>query len=203
MRPVQASASLRDVTVVFDDRPVLRDVTIDFAPGLTLIRGPNGAGKTTLLRAIAGLVPLARGARAIAADPLFIGQRTMLLRALSARENLIFYRRFRGLSADGVEAALAAWGISARDRDRPVEQLSAGERRRASLARIRTEPLAIMLLDEPFTELDDAASSEVRTAIGAARDDGRTVIVATHAHPELDALAGATVGLREGRVIVE
>ncbi len=171
MRPVQASASLRDVTVVFDDRPVLRDVTIDFAPGLTLIRGPNGAGKTTLLRAIAGLVPLARGARAIAADPLFIGQRTMLLRALSARENLTFYRRFRGLSA--------------------------------SLARIRTEPLAIMLLDEPFTELDDAAGSELRTAIGAARDDGRTVIVATHAHPELDELARVTVRLREGRVIVE
>src|SRR5204863_484772 len=106
--------------------------------------------------------------------------RTMLLRALSARENLTFYRRFRGLSADGVEAALAAWGISARDRDRPVEQLSAGERRRASLARIRTEPLAIMLLDEPFTELEDDAL-EGLVALPGGRDalfGGKVVAIA-------------------------
>jgi len=57
------SASLHDATVVLDDRPVLRRVTFEVLPGLTLVRGPNGAGKTTLLRALAGLVPLARGRR--------------------------------------------------------------------------------------------------------------------------------------------
>src|ERR671937_3034130 len=101
MKPVQASASLRDATVILDDRPIIRSVTLDIAPGLTVIRGPNGAGKTTLLRAIVGLAPLARGERTLTTESLYIGHRAMLLRGLTARENLSFYLRFRGLPGDG------------------------------------------------------------------------------------------------------
>ncbi len=79
------SASLHDATVILDDRPVLRSVALDLGPGLTIVRGPNGAGKTTLLRAIAGLVPLARGTRSVSAPPLYLGHRPMLLRGLTAR----------------------------------------------------------------------------------------------------------------------
>ena len=96
MRKVEASASLRGATVILDDRPILRDVSVELGPGLTLVRGPNGAGKTTLLRAFAGLVPLARGTREMTGDALYIGHRPMLLRGLTARENLTFYVRFRG-----------------------------------------------------------------------------------------------------------
>ena len=73
------SASLHDATVVLDDRAVLRDVTIELGPGLAVLRGLNGAGKTTLLRAIAGLVPLSRGTRAVTSAPLYLGHRSMLL----------------------------------------------------------------------------------------------------------------------------
>src|SRR5437867_1666244 len=85
MRKVEATASLRGATVILDDRPILRDVTVELGPGLTLVRGPNGAGKTTLLRALAGLVPLARGVREMTGDALYIGHRPMLLRGLTAR----------------------------------------------------------------------------------------------------------------------
>src|SRR5439155_9959200 len=111
MRKVEASASLRDATVILDDRPILRNVTVELGPGLTLVRGPNGAGKTTLLRALAGLVALASGAREMSADALYIGHRPMLLRGLTARENLSFYMRFRGQAEDGVAVALRAWGL--------------------------------------------------------------------------------------------
>ncbi len=198
---VNASASLRAATVVLDDRAILRDVTLDVGPGVTVIRGANGSGKTTLLRAIAGLVPLARGERVVSEAPLYVGHRPMLLRGLTAHENLEFFARFRGQRAAPVSETLARWGLD-RDADRPVERLSAGQRRRASLARLDTEAVPIALLDEPFGDLDEEAASLLRDAIARARDAGRAVAIATHGHGELDAgaaqrfhLADATLGL--------
>lgn len=183
--------------MILDDRPILRDVTVELGSGLTLVRGPNGAGKTTLLRALAGLVPLARGTREVRGDALYIGHRAMLLRGLTARENLAFYTRFRGLAEDGVARALVAWGLGG-DLDRPVERLSAGERRRASLARLDTERVPVLLLDEPFADLDDRGVVRLRDAIARAREDGRTVVVATHAHLELDDLAASHIAIDGG-----
>ncbi|HEV8534687.1 MAG TPA: ATP-binding cassette domain-containing protein [Candidatus Limnocylindria bacterium] len=194
---MEASASLRDATVILEDRPILRAVTLDIRAGLTLVRGPNGAGKTTLLRVIAGLVPLARGARAIRGDALYIGHRSTLLRGLTARENLVFFARFRGMATHGIDGALRAWGVG-EQMDRPVERLSAGERRRASLARLDTEPVGILLLDEPFADLDDAGVVRLRDAITAAQASGRAVVVATHAHHELDDLARTHVAVADG-----
>src|SRR5688500_4354458 len=83
MRRVPENASLNDVTVVLDDRSIMREISLEIAPGLTLLRGTNGAGKTTLLRAFAGLVPLARGRRSVpGGPPLYVGHRPMLLRGL-------------------------------------------------------------------------------------------------------------------------
>ena len=192
MRTVQSGASLHDATIVLDDRVVLRAANVSVGPGLTLVRGPNGSGKTTLLRALAGLLPLARGDRTASGDVLYIGHRPMLLRGLTARENLQFFVRFRGGDTRGIDGALRAWGVGD-DMDRPVEHLSAGERRRAALARVETERVSVLLLDEPFTELDDAGSSRLRLTIARARDDGRTVVVATHGHFELDDLARSRI----------
>jgi heme exporter protein A len=197
MRTVQSGASLHDATVVLDDRVILRAVSVEVGPGLTLVRGPNGSGKTTLLRAMAGLVPLARGDRRLAGDVLYIGHRPMLLRGLSARENLEFFVRFRGGDTRGIDGALRAWGVG-EEMDRPVERLSAGERRRAALARMETERVPLLLLDEPFAELDDAGTSRLRQAIARAREDGRAVVVATHAHPELDELASTQIAIDNG-----
>ena len=197
MRTVEACASLHDATVVIDDRVILRDVSLEIGPGLTVLRGPNGAGKTTLLRALAGLVPLARGRRQATGELLYIGHRPMLLRGLTARENLTFYARFRGLTSDGVAGALADWGLR-EVMDRPVERLSAGERRRASLARLETEGVPLLLLDEPFAELDERAATRLSRTIERAREDGRAVVVATHAHHELDPVAIARIAVDDG-----
>ena len=197
MRTVQSGASLHDATVVLDDRVILRAVNVAVRPGLTLVRGPNGSGKTTLLRALAGLVPLARGDRRLMGDVLYIGHRPMLLRGLSARENLEFFVRFRGGDARGIDGALRGWGIG-EEMDRPVERLSAGERRRAALARTETERVPLLLLDEPFADLDEAGASRLRQTIARARDDGRAVVVATHAHHELDELASTRIAIDDG-----
>jgi heme exporter protein A len=199
MRSVQSGASLHDATVVLDDRVILRSVNLLVGPGLTLVRGPNGSGKTTLLRALAGLIPLARGDRRVSGDILYIGHRPMLLRGLTARENLEFFVRFRGGDTRGIDGALRAWGVG-EEMDRPVERLSAGERRRAALARVETERVPLLLLDEPFADLDDAGVRRLRQAIAHARDDGRSLVIATHAHPELDELANAQIAIDDGVV---
>ena len=197
MRAMQSSASLHDATVVLDDRVILRAVTLVVGPGLTLVRGPNGSGKTTRLRALAGLIPLARGDRKVSGEVLYIGHRPMLLRGLTARENLEFFVRFRGGDTRGIDGALRAWGVG-EDMDRPVERLSAGERRRAALARIETERVPLLLLDEPFADLDDAGTKRLGETVRRARDDGRSVVIATHAHPELDELARAQIAIGDG-----
>ena len=180
------NASLNDVTVVLDDRTILRGISLGLGPGLTLLRGPNGAGKTTLLRALAGLTPLARGRRTVAGGPpLYIGHRPMLLRGLSARENLAFLAAFRGLVTADIPGALRKWGLGD-DMDRPIERLSAGQRRRASLARIETEPVPLVLLDEPFADLDSDALVRLRAALNIAQIRGQAVLMATHLHHELD-----------------
>ncbi len=187
--------------MILDDRVVLRDVDLALGPGLCVLRGPNGAGKTTLLRAIAGLVPLAAGSREIRGDLLALGHRPQLLRGLSASENLAFFQRFRGMrGAPAVESALTAWGLGA-ELARPVETLSAGQRRRAALARLDTEPCAVTLLDEPFAELDESAAAMLRTAIDRIRDAGRALLIATHAHPELDERASAVTRIESGRIV--
>jgi heme exporter protein A len=192
MRRVQAkaglpeNASLNNVTVVLDDRPILRGITLEVQPGLTLLRGPNGAGKTTVLRALAGLTPLARGRRSVPGGaPLYIGHRPMLLRGLTARENLTFLAAFRGLIASDIAEALRKWGLGDA-MDRPIERLSAGQRRRASLARIETEQLPLVLLDEPFADLDSDAIVRLRAAVNTALVRGQAVLIATHLHHELD-----------------
>ncbi|HEY8655566.1 MAG TPA: ATP-binding cassette domain-containing protein [Candidatus Limnocylindria bacterium] len=189
------AAALRGATIVLDDRAILRGLDLDIGPGLTIVRGSNGAGKTTLLRAIAGLVPLARGTRTVTTSLLSIGHRPQLLRGLSAGENLRFFAAFRGLPSDGVAAALAAWGIAGPLARRPIESLSAGQRRRAALARIDSEGAALVLLDEPFGELDDAATALLHGALARLAGRSAAVVVATHGHHELDGDAAQVVRL--------
>ncbi len=198
---------------MLDDRAILRAIDLEVGPGLTIVRGSNGAGKTTLLRAIAGLVPLARGTRTVTTSLLSLGHRPQLLRGLSARENLTFFAAFRGgdphaaectdrpgrmvraARLDRVDAALATWGITGALARRPVETLSAGQRRRAALARIDSEGTSLVLLDEPFGELDDDAMALLRAALARLAGRSAAVVVATHGHHELDGDAAQVVRL--------
>jgi heme exporter protein A len=193
------SASLHDATVVLDDHPALRGASVEIGPGLTLVRGPNGAGKTTLLRALAGLAPLTRGTRTMSGAPLFIGHRSMLMRGLSARANLSFFTTFRGDKGADVAEALGRWGLG-EVADRPVERLSAGQRRRAALARLDTERQPVVLLDEPFADLDRAGVLLVRDAIVSALVRGQAVVLVTHSREELDRDAAQRLMMEAGEV---
>ncbi|MHB8631149.1 MAG: ABC transporter ATP-binding protein [Candidatus Limnocylindria bacterium] len=192
---MNSTAALRGATVVLGDRAILRGFDLEIRPGVTIVRGPNGAGKSTLLRALAGLVALSRGTREVPARTLYLGQRPGLLRGVSARDNLRFLAAFRGVSAAAVGPALASWGIAAKDATRPVETLSAGERRRAGLARIDIEPCDLVLLDEPFAEIDDAAATHLLRTIRTLAGERRSVVIATHGRFELDPGANAVVQL--------
>jgi heme exporter protein A len=209
-------ASLREATVVLDDRAVLRRIDLELVPGITVLRGANGAGKTTVLRALAGLVPLAHGERRVPQDLLYLGHRPQLLHGLTARENLRFLKELRGLTArsvmrlsddpndpavDDITYALGRWGVAA-DADRPVERLSAGQRRRAALARLDTETCELVLLDEPFAELDaDAAGLLRRSLTGLTAMTWPTaILIASHGHAELDDLAVRVYEVGAGRV---
>ncbi len=203
-------ARLIGATVILDDRPVLRRIDIDLPPGITVLRGPNGSGKTTALRALAGLLPLARGEREVPADVLYLGHRPQLLHGLTGRENLGFFSAFRGPTSRAahafaparsrIDAALERWGVLG-EAGRPVERLSAGQRRRVALARLELEICALALLDEPFAELDDEASALLRASLVDLAALGNAIVVASHGHHDLDEIATRVYGLRDATAV--
>lgn len=158
-----------------------------------LVTGPNGAGKSTLLRALAGLLPLAQGQITLTPDENrlaelchYVGHADALKPSLSAYENLEFWAALlatgqgAGDSIQKIEAALARLGL-ARIADLPSAYLSAGQKRRASLARLLAVDRPLWLLDEPATALD-AASQKVLSAMMTAHiGEGGMIIAATHA----------------------
>ena len=127
--------------------PALAGVDLDVARGeIVLLQGPNGAGKTTLLRACAGLVPVTGGEAVVLGHDLTIdrrgvrrkvgllGHRTFLYDDLTVAENVRFWARASGASAEDAEAAMARLGLTGRLAGVPVGRLSAGQRRRTAVA---------------------------------------------------------------------
>jgi ABC-type lipoprotein export system ATPase subunit len=184
-----------------------------FAPGrLTVVTGPSGSGKTTLLHLLAGLdlpdegevcvdgISLGTLDRAGRAELrrtrlAFIGQTLGLVPFLGARENAELALELRGLESEGVEEALAAVGLE-EHADRPVAELSAGQRERAALARAIAVRPGVIVADEPTARLDGANVLAVGTLLGEiAGTTGATVICATH-DPLLIELADVELSLR-------
>ena len=164
------------------------DFTLDAGEAL-LVTGPNGAGKSTLLRTLIGLVAPASGTIAVAAaDPEdvgrhchYLGHRDGVKTALTLAENLAFWQRHLGRDG-GLDpmAALAAVDLAALA-DLPAAYLSAGQRRRCSLARILVAPRPLWLLDEPVTALDAASQARFAGLMQAHLDGGGLIVAATHA----------------------
>lgn len=174
-------------------RRVLEKVGFALAAGEALVvTGANGAGKSTLLAALAGLLPAAGGRIALdgADDPEapvseychYVGHREALKSQLTPRETLVFWAAMLDAGKPGLdpEAALAAFDLG-HAVDFPVGYLSAGQRRRCSLARILVAPRPVWLLDEPVTALDAASQARFAGLMQAHLAGGGLIVAATHA----------------------
>ncbi len=178
----------------YGDRPALDGVGFQLAAGQTLVvLGPNGAGKTTLLRILATLLRPSGGEVRVLGFALpkeawklrgkigYLGHEPLLYRDLSGRENLRFHARLHGLSGaaaeERIEAVLAAAGMDRRGDDR-VADLSAGMRQRLAIARCVLHRPAVLLLDEPDSNLDAEGREAARELIGPGA--GATRVVVTH-----------------------
>ena len=176
-------------------RKVLADVSFSLDAGQSLIvTGRNGAGKSSLLRALAGFLPLAGGAVSIAPETEqphaehmhYVGHADALKGALTVAENLEFYAALLGSQSGGLcaAAALDAIGIG-HVAPLPAAYLSAGQRRRAALARLLVAERPVWLLDEPTTALDAAAQDLMTAIMRGHLAQGGLIVAATHAALDL------------------
>nr|WP_321986222.1 heme ABC exporter ATP-binding protein CcmA [uncultured Lichenicoccus sp.] len=179
----------RGLVVFRGERLVLDGVDLECAAGgAVLLTGPNGAGKSTLLRVLAGLRPPDAGSllwdgAPVADDPLthagrvaYLGHQDALKPGLTLEENL---RLACILGGGGLEAALAAVDL-ARLRQLPARMLSAGQKRRAALARVLLLRASLWLLDEPSLGLDRHAVALLGELLAAHRAAGGLVVATTH-----------------------
>ena len=189
-----------DLTCVRGGRRVFSRINFSVTGGGALVlTGPNGAGKSSLLRMIAGLIRPTEGRLALEGGDAelsvgeqahYVGHLDPLKPALTVTENLRFWARFLNGRADPNEAARAARGLDAVGladlAHLPAGYLSAGQRRRLSLARVLAAPRPIWLLDEPTTALDAASQDRLRQVMHAHLSGGGLVVAATHGPLGLD-----------------
>jgi heme exporter protein A len=171
-------------------REVFSGLDFEASSGEALaVTGPNGAGKTSLLRLIAGLLTISDGSieleggepeLTLPEQAHYLGHRDALKPALTVTENLSFWRDFLGGETFDAKASLAAVGLDHAAR-LPAAFLSAGQRRRLSMARLLAVRRQVWLLDEPTNALDTAGQSLFATQMGDHLSRGGLIIAATHA----------------------
>jgi len=194
---------VRRLVKTFGLKPVLRGLDFRAVPGeFVALLGPNGAGKTTMLRILASLSRPTQGEVRVAGYSLpgqasevrrllgVVSHQPLLYGELTAEENLRFYARMYGLS-DGASRALQALesvGLTARRRDL-VRQFSRGMQQRLAIGRALLHDPQVMLLDEPYTGLDQDASAMLDELLRHVAAGGRTVVMTSHDLPRAADLA--------------
>jgi len=213
-----AVIQLREVTRRFGDVTAVDGVTLDVEEGeIVGLLGHNGAGKTTLMRLINGLLrPDGGGIRVVGVDPTQRGHEVRRLTGvlteypalegyLSPRENLQTYAAINGVdhgaATERITHLLDRLGLSTKA-DEACRDLSAGLKQRVALARALMHQPAVLLLDEPTTNMDPVAAREVRTLVSeAARSNGQTVLLSTHNLAEAESLCDRVAIMRAGRLL--
>jgi heme exporter protein A len=193
----------------YGEREALGGVDLVLGEGRTLVVfGPNGAGKTTLLRVLATLLRPHEGTVRVLGSAIpdedwavrgrigFVGHEPLLYRELSARENLRFHARLHGVSESRVAELLETVALAPRA-DEPLRTLSRGMVQRAAVARAVLHEPELLLLDEPYANLDPAAIELLAPLIGAA--SGRARVICSHDPGGGLAEADLVLGLRGGR----
>jgi zinc/manganese transport system ATP-binding protein len=186
-----ASVTLSDVTLGYGGETVLRGVDGKFEPGaLTALIGPNGAGKSSLLKAIVGDLPL-RGGRILVegGETAYLPQQAALDRdfpisvgdvaAMGLWRRIGMARRMSDADRASVKEALAQAGLPDHA-GRSIRDLSVGQFQRLLFARLIAQDADLLLLDEPFAAIDEAARGDLMRLIQGWSRDGRTVICVLH-----------------------
>lgn len=189
----------------------LRGVTAEFAAGkLYAILGDNGAGKTTLLRTLAGLnhpssghvtILGARKFHDICREVGYMAHPSLLYDEMTGMENLAYFARLYG-TADTKRGSevIRAVGLDP-DLARPVGQYSQGMRQRMSLARALLNDPGILLLDEPFSNVDLHSAREMVHLLSSLRDQGKTLFVVTHQPSLLQGSADEFIWMESGKLV--
>lgn len=207
--------AVEDVSRSFGRRRALGRVSMSFEAGRVVgLLGPNGAGKSTLLAILSTLLAPSSGrvrygshdareaGAALRARLGLLGHDLYLYPELTARENLLFFARLYGLPDAGgaAEQALRTAGLGDRGDDL-VSAFSRGMRQRLALERALVHGPRLLLLDEPFTGLDDASGAALVARLKGLRDSGAIVVLATHDLDLAERVLDEAVVLGDGRVL--
>ena len=213
---MNAVVEVQDVSKSYHAIRAVERVSFDVKQGQAVaLLGPNGSGKTTTLRSVAGLVRPDSGTIRVCGLDLrqdyrrarqqfsYLPQHASFPAHVTAREVADFHGRLRGIRGDLVIAALREAGISAAEEGRMVGELSGGMRQRLSLAVAGIPPVPLLLLDEPTANLDPEAALHLRELARRWRDEGRSLLFATHVLTDVEELADKVVVLVGGKRVAE
>ncbi len=207
--------TVSNLTKQFGRFAALRGVTAEFSGGkLYAILGDNGAGKTTLLRTLAGLNQPSSGQISILGSSKFhdicqqvgyMAHPSLLYDEMSGMENLEYFARLYGIAggtrcAEAIRAVILSVGLDP-DLVRPVGQYSQGMRQRMSLARALLNNPKILLLDEPFSNVDLHSAKEMVRLLARTRDQGKTLFIVTHQASLLEGVADEFVWMEYGKIV--
>jgi heme ABC exporter ATP-binding subunit CcmA len=203
---------IESLSVVYGRTVALHDVTLELDPGITGLFGQNASGKTTLLRALAGLTRPTSGRILLQGQPValsdedfrrrigYAGHEPGLYARLTVVENLDLFARLYGVPSDRAQRVLTSLGIEDRA-DQPVSSLSAGLKRRVAVARAVLHEPDILLLDEPYANLDDEAAELVTQTVLEWHTPEKLGVIATHGAKRVKAYANAGLILKRGQPV--
>lgn len=204
------SIGVENLVKQFGRFAALRGVSAQFEAGrFHAILGDNGAGKTTLLRALAGLAHPTRGTVSIfgkaphdaSSEIGYMAHPSLLYDEMSGMENLRYFARLYGIESDARCAeAIRSVGLDP-DLKRAVGQYSQGMRQRMSLARAILHDPKILLLDEPFSNVDVHSARDMVGLLKGMRNSGKTIFVVTHQALLLEGVADEFVWMEAGQIV--